>query len=215
MLVLGDCYEHGTGVPRNVTNAHAWLLKAAQGGDADGMLLLSDLLLSPTAGAGDEQLGVAWLTKAAEAGQTTAQTRLAGFLSSGAHGVKRDEAEALRWAQKAAIKDNQAAGLPCTLYSNGINGQPPDQAMAVRWCTAAAQSGQVEAMVVLAGLYLRGQGAMHDPGAALVWASIAAGQVTGAAKQEALRLQETASGLLSEPERSAALARAAAWRPMQ
>jgi TPR repeat protein len=62
------------------------------------MLRLSELLLSPTAGANDDRGGVEWLIKAAEASQTTPQTRLAQFLSSGAHGVKRDQTEALRWA---------------------------------------------------------------------------------------------------------------------
>ena len=45
MLTLGDCYQQGNGVPRNVVAAHDWLLKAAQAGSPDGMYQLADLSL--------------------------------------------------------------------------------------------------------------------------------------------------------------------------
>jgi uncharacterized protein len=213
MLALGDGYEQGSAVPRDVAAAQDWFQKAAQSGDADGMLRLADLLLSPSAG--DDRAGMEWLTKAAEAGQVAAQTRLALILYDGAHGMPRDEATASRWAQKAGIRDIQAAALLCTLSIHGIDGQAPDPALGIRWCAVVAQSGQPEAMVTLARFYLDGTGTWRDPSSALMWASIAADQATGATQQDAVRLRDTASDALSAPQRVAAQARASAWRPMR
>jgi hypothetical protein len=59
-------------------------------------------------------------------------------------------------------------------------------------------------MVALAGIHLGGESTTRDPVAAFVWASVAATQAVGATRQEAIRLQRAASGLVSDAERSAA-----------
>ena len=101
------------------------------------------------------------------------------------------------------------------MSARGIDGQPPDPALGIRWCMVVAQSGQPEAMVALARFYLDGAGTWRDPATALMWATIAADQATGATQQEAVRLRDSASASLSEPERVAAQSRASAWRPMR
>ncbi len=119
---IGLLYQHGLGVPRQVSEAVKWYTKAAHGGDADAQATLGDMILEGHWGTGKQTSAVKWYRLAANQGQRKAQRQLGILLSQGT-GVKRDTAEAAEWLQAASDQGDAEAAR----WLRGLDRQRPKQ----------------------------------------------------------------------------------------
>lgn len=77
--LLGGMFATGSGgVPKDSAEALRWLLKAADGGDADGQLSLALMYRNGTGVPKDDAQALAWYRKAARQGNAAAQEMLKG-----------------------------------------------------------------------------------------------------------------------------------------
>src|SRR5581483_9275285 len=132
---LGDAYDKGAGVKRDVAEAIKWYRKAAEQGNAEGQYSL---------GGQDYSEAIKWYRKAAEQGHTTAQYNL-GVLYYRALGVQQDLAEAAKWFRKAAEQGNADAQFWLGAFYYAGAGVLRDETEALAWFMLSATSGNNEA----------------------------------------------------------------------
>lgn len=77
MQFLGMCFAFGDGVTADPAEAAAWFRKAAEAGNAGGMLNLGTCYGRGAGVERDEDQALAWMRKAAEAGSEPAKAVLA------------------------------------------------------------------------------------------------------------------------------------------
>ncbi|MCT7377853.1 tetratricopeptide repeat protein [Chelativorans salis] len=112
---LGDVYEEGLGVPKDVDTALTWYTKAAEGGWTAADSRLGQLYFNGTETLQDFAKAHKWLERAAHEGDSTAQQNL-GELYANGWGVKKDPIWAYVWYEIAAREGNyEAAQLRDTL----------------------------------------------------------------------------------------------------
>jgi TPR repeat protein len=139
-LQLGDMYDAGDLVTKNLQKAFAWYTRAAMQGDSVGEYKVGMMTLRGRGTKRDANLAASWLKKSAEQGNARAQTNYGSLHLTGS-GVEVDYTEAVRWFQKAAEQNYGDAqflmGVACE-YGEGIE-QNMDQAIA--WYEKAADNG--------------------------------------------------------------------------
>lgn len=126
--VYGYLVSGGHGVPKDETEGHAWLLRAAQQGDAVAMLNL--------VGARSDAEGDELLARAAALGLVHAGARLADRLSE-----RDQDEEALRWFVWAAERGHTGAMAAAGDWFRDGFGTPPDPQSALRWYITLLQYG--------------------------------------------------------------------------
>ena len=134
--VLSECYVHGFGVEKDVSEAIKWLLKAAMRGDAVAQERLGHRYRY---GEGVEESlteAVRWSLKAAEHGNANAQTRM-GILYEHGQGVEKSLQDAVRWYQKAAEQGYSTAQYYLGLCYRDGKGVARDKNEAVQWLKKA------------------------------------------------------------------------------
>ncbi len=112
------------------------------------------------------------LLTAAEAGDAEACFRLGEIRLLGLLGTPADLTVAIRWFGRAAKRDHVAALVRLAricLEDIPAAGGDRDPQQAAEWLERAAMLGEAEAMVLLAQLYLDGDGTRTDGSEALVW----------------------------------------------
>jgi TonB family protein len=149
----------GLGAAKDEVEAVRWYRKAAEAGNALGMLNLG---VSYEYGRGvgkDESEAVRWYRKAAEAGEMHALTNL-GFMYETGRGIGKDEAEAVRWYRKAAdFGEMRAMTNLGFMYESG-RGIGKDEAEAVRWYSKAATGRFPRALYLLGLMNIEGRGGL-------------------------------------------------------
>lgn len=99
---VGDLYEDGNGVERDLRTAAGWYARAAERGHAESMYRLS---VGHAWGLGglrrDDALAAKWLRRSAEGGFRKAQKVLAQAYERGRFGLPRDAQQAKYWYDKA------------------------------------------------------------------------------------------------------------------
>ncbi len=98
---LGNHYEIGSGVKKDLAQAIRWYRKSAEQGDIDGQGALANLYFEGPTEVRDLAQGVNWLRKAAEQGGSGSQ-RLLGIAYEQGLGVERDPVESAKWFEKSA-----------------------------------------------------------------------------------------------------------------
>lgn len=98
---LGNHYEMGSGVKKDLAQAIRWYRKSAEQGDIDGQGALANLYFEGPAEVRDLAQGVHWLRKAAEQGGSGSQ-RLLGLAYEQGLGVEKDPIESAKWFEKSA-----------------------------------------------------------------------------------------------------------------
>ena len=98
---LGNHYEIGSGVKKDLAQAIRWYRKSAEQGDIDGQGALANLYFEGPAEVRDLAQGVHWLRKAAEQGGSGSQ-RLLGLAYEQGLGVEKDPIESAKWFEKSA-----------------------------------------------------------------------------------------------------------------
>ena len=162
----------------NYVAAMRWFQKAADLGNADGMMGLSWIYGNGRAVPQDDTEALRWRKMSAEHGNSDAMW-LVGTDYEDGKVVAQDYAEAMRWYKKSAgIGNAEAMGRIGSLYANG-HGVPKDYTEAMHWYKQSADLGNSDAMFVIGVFYQFGKGVPKDEAQARVWMKKAAamGQV--------------------------------------
>lgn len=166
---LGDLYEAGIGVKKNLVLAFDWRLKAAEQGSLQAQIKVSAMLQSGEGTPRDEEKAHAWLEHAATEGSAEAQYLLGKTMHGHPDAVKH-RAEARTWLEKAARQGyDKAAHLLSLIESIGYAAEE-DWHHRMPELTQLAHDGDAEAQYQLAQRYEHGLAGVHkDMTEALHW----------------------------------------------
>lgn len=170
--VLGVMYGHGQGVERDLEQARALLMAAAEGGVVRANYNLG-WLLNARDGFNDPDAAVVWLDKAIDAGFTPALHLRALMHDEGRGGPVDEEAAAalFKRASDAGLVPSMVRMAERYVYAKGVD---EDMAEGLRLTRAAAAKGSAEAVSFLGLLYNYGYGVNVDLHAALALYEFAA-----------------------------------------
>ncbi|QKV19334.1 peptidoglycan-binding protein [Oricola thermophila] len=98
---LGNAYEKGRGVERDLEAARVWYEQAAEQGNVNAMHNLAVLFATEIDGERDMKAAARWFIEAAERGVKDSQVNL-GILSARGEGVPQDLVESYKWLALAA-----------------------------------------------------------------------------------------------------------------
>jgi len=198
---IGDMYDNGQGVSRDVAEAARWYARAGTRGHIEAQYRLGKMYqdgrgVDRNTFEAKKRYGVA-----AEAGHTSAQYRLATFYRVG-KGVPKDAAEAFGWYQRAANEDHGPAQYWLgVLYEFGL-GVGVDLDTATGWYQRAAESlkqaadrEDAEAQFLLGEMLLRARGIPEDKPEAMKWFLKAARQEHGEAQYRLAMLYHNGWGV--------------------
>ena len=150
------------------------IIRHAEGGDTEAMLILAQLYLDGEGGVPkDDATGCKWLAKAATMGNAKAQYNLSICYRDGV-GVPADSSQAMYWLTLAARQ-----GYADALYNMGAmyeEGQlcAKDFYQAVQWYALAVKSGDVEAAYRIGRCYSAENWPGHNDALAVQWYQYAA-----------------------------------------
>jgi localization factor PodJL len=105
---IGNQYEKGIGVPRDLALAKLWYQRAAERGNARAMHNLAVLLAEGAGGKPDYAAAVEWFRKAADHGVRDSQFNLAVLTARGL-GVQQDLGQSYAWFAIAAGQGDEDA----------------------------------------------------------------------------------------------------------
>jgi TPR repeat protein len=173
MLLLGNFYESGRGVPKSEAEFVNWVRKAAEHDEANAISALGSLYVNGRGVAKDPAEALRWYGKAAEKGHPAAMYEM-GISYANGRGVAKDEAMAVVWYRKAAEKNfPDAVASLGWMYENGF-GVFQDYAQAERWYRKAADLNQSGAMFRLGTMALDGRGLAKSDVEAVNWFRLSA-----------------------------------------
>jgi len=134
-LAIGQMYEKGEDLPKNLETAAAWYRKAAQQGYAEAMISLAALYLKTS----DYSQARPWCEAAAKEKRTGAYYCL-GYLYQHGSGVDPNSKEALRWYEQGARAGNvPSMQALARMYEQG-EGTKADRVQAFVWFYIAAKA---------------------------------------------------------------------------
>jgi TonB family protein len=174
LVVLGQLYDLGNGVPRDNVKSAEFFQRAADAGNREGMHRLGVQRMVGRDVPRDYVIAMSLCRKAADLGSAAAAWEVARMYDN-AWGVPRDYTEALRW-YKASAEGGYAPGMASTghMYQVGA-GTPRDYAEATRWYQRAVEAGNSSAMLYLGELFDSGHGVVggakevQDSAQAFAW----------------------------------------------
>lgn len=171
---LGEIYQDGRGVPKNVKKAEKWYLRAAEQGNIDAQVNLASLYYDS-----NPNEALKWGLIAAQKGSAKAQNRVGCLYYNGK--VKEAPScveKAFYWFELAAKQGFVRA--QCNLAN--INQDAKNYKEALNWYTIAADNKDAAAQNSLGLLYAGGKGVTKDLAAAANWFLLAAEQNYAAAQ---------------------------------
>lgn len=209
MLTIGELYEKGLGVTKNLTKALGWYEKAADAGNGEAAFrsgLCYEIGLGAVA---DLAKAVAAYNQAMDLSSARAIHKVAIFHLNGqaeAHGLARDVAKGLNLLKEAAKAGEGAAyNTIAIIFLHGQFGQQADRDKAIKTFTYSAQTGNLEGMKNLALLLAEENQTLT----ALRWAIIA--QSGGLQAADLIRLIANLRGKISEAELQKTIEEARQW----
>src|SRR5690606_17724572 len=105
---IGNMYEKGVGVERNLNKAKTWYKAAASQGNLTAMHNLGVLYAMGTEGVSDHRSAVRWFTEAADLDVSDSKFNLAILAAKGL-GMQKDMTEAYKWLDIVARKGDADA----------------------------------------------------------------------------------------------------------
>ena len=172
---LGNCYDFGDGVEKNLSEAVKWWRKAAEQGYAQAQFFLGACYDLGNGVEKNLSEAVKWYRKAAEQGLAPAQFGLGACYDFG-NGVEKNLREAVKWYRKAAEQGDATAQFGLGIcYENG-KGVEKNPTEAVKWYRKAAEQGIAEAQFFLGACYDLGNGVEKNLREAVKWYRKAAEQ---------------------------------------
>jgi TPR repeat protein len=164
-------------------------------------------------GTGDTAQGVEWIRKAALQNYPPAEFQMGQLFDFG-FGVPQDDRQALAWYQQAAGHGVTSAQRAVGEFYKTGRVVTADPAEAARWYQRAAEGDDLRAQYELGQLYFDGTGLARDYESAYFWFSVAAGQTPLLDNRKQLvELRNIAAVRMTPVQLSAAVRRAAAWKP--
>lgn len=140
-FVIGELYEKGEDLPKNIALASSWYRKAAEQGHAQAQLGLAHLYLN----AKDYREAFRWCESAAKGREPEGHFCL-GYLHQRGLGAKADGKTALKEYEEAARWGNASAMLAMgRMLANG-DGTKQDRPRGFIWYFLAARRGNQEAL---------------------------------------------------------------------
>lgn len=211
-VALGNAYDGGQLLARDVRQAMRWYRRAATQGNVDAQTSLGLLYLDGDSVPRDARLAAAWLRRAAEQESAFAQYTLAEILESGDEGVRARPLEAVDWYRRAAEQGYGPAQLSLgRLFEDGRD-VPRDLRQAASWYRRAADQDLVEAQIRLGSLYRRAE-LGPDLVEAHVWLNLAASRFKSTDQfATASRMRDEVARSLDEAQLLEAFRRATAWQ---
>ncbi len=201
--MLGQMYENGWGVKKDLEQAETLFKRGANQGHLDSVNGLRRLKNA------EYRKELQTVEAQAKAGDATAQNRLGEMYEFG-YGVERDPNQAYSWYQRAAEQKLVAAQHNIGRCYNFGTGVEQNFTEAELWYREAAQQGHMDAMFFLGTLYSNNHGLDHSTDTnviAYAWMHNSAqlGNATAAAIEKRLLMK------LDEPQTQAAQALASEY----
>jgi TPR repeat protein len=135
-VAIGQMYEKGDDLPKNLESAAAWYRKAAEQGSGEAMISLAGLYLN----ASDYSQARPWCEAAAK-GKFPGGYYCLGYLDQHGSGGGPNLKEAFHWYEQGARARNVASMQALArMYENG-EGTKPDRVQAFVWFLIAARTG--------------------------------------------------------------------------
>ena len=168
MNKLGFAYQHGQGVPQDLSQALSWFKKGADADNAGAMTNLGFMYEHGLGVAQDYQQAMSWYIKATHKGFGPAMYCV-GYLYEEGGGVPKDAAKALQWYNVGAkVGDGPSMAAVGMFYYQG-KVVKQDYKEAAECFRKAAEAGSSDGMTDLAVCYRKGAGVPQDSAKALEW----------------------------------------------
>jgi uncharacterized protein len=180
-MQLADAYETGKGVRADRFQAFDWYLKAAEAGNPEAQNIVGVNLRTGDGGLKDPVKALVWYRKSAAQGNAEAMFNLGTAYYNG-DGIGIDDAEALAWFAVASDFGSQDGGTASQRSLLEVKPQrkieglttaairlrrgteiPRKPEAAVTWLKKAIELKSMDAQVMLAKMYLDGEGVPKDP----------------------------------------------------
>ena len=163
IISLAELFTRGKGIEPDLREAAQWYERAAELGDVESQFIIGRLYATGAGVPSNPREAAKWFLRAAEQGHATAAHNIAAYYAKGT-GVELDTSKAIEWYKKAAEKGITASQVQLgkLLYSVDADGGR-DRNLAVDLLNKAAATGDNEAKLALAMLYLKGEETARDP----------------------------------------------------
>ena len=199
---LGFCYESGSGVIQDQSQALYWYRLAAEQDDAVAQCHLGRFYLQGKGVNENPNVALRWFAKSANQGNANAQCQL-GTCYEYARGTNAMPAEAFRWYSIAAAQGHVLAHFNLgRCYLNGI-GTQANPIVAVEHFRKAAELGNSSAQCQLGHCYKQGIGITKNDNYAVYWYQKAADQGHAIAQFNLGLCLEYGSGIMRNPAEAA------------
>lgn len=157
MNSLGNIYELGQGVDKDLKQSVKWYKLAAEKGNYIAQYNLGKLYQSGTGVTKDLTIAAKWYKNSADMGYPDAQYAI-GYSFLNGEGVPKDVDEATKWYRLSAEHGLAIAQESLgDLYSKGLDVQK-DLSEALKWYRRSAAQGNIHALNNLGEMYRDGQG---------------------------------------------------------
>ncbi|KAL7718159.1 Sel1 repeat-containing protein [Entamoeba marina] len=185
---VGDCMIYGKGTNKDSVAGFKWIKKAASKGYSEAQLLVSTCYYSGEGIKRSTQLGFEWLMKAAQQGNIKAMNGI-GLCYMNGLGINSDIKEAIMWFSKVVDKGNRSSLLPlgeCYLKTG-------QKEKAFETFLKSANLGCGKSQMIVAEMYMNGDGVEQDEDEAIVYLEKAAalGNKGAVEKLERIRNEQT------------------------
>jgi TPR repeat protein len=202
---LGACYEAGSPVEQNLTEAARLYRLAAEQGCKFGQYRLACCYEHGDGVAQNKKEALQWYRLSADQGYDSAQYRLGESFEDGGN-----HKEALQWYLRAAEQEHdEAQFIVADWYARGIGCvKCPEEA--VKWYRRAAENCHVDAQIALAECYKNGVGVAKNGKQALKWYRKAANNGDIDAQGELAYMYRTGTNVPQDAVKSAQWNRRAA-----
>lgn len=154
---IGELYEYGYGVEKDLVQALSWYKKGKEKGDfiagLEAMRLAELIAWKKSQEQKKENAAPVRETKRADVKSVAADVAV---------GQAKDEAAAHRWFLKAAEQGNVAAQMNAGIDFARGTGTKKNIPEAIKWYKRAAENGNAEAEYLLAVIYMSGDGIAPD-----------------------------------------------------
>lgn len=171
--VLAYLFQHGIGIPKDVTESLKWATLSANQGYVNAQRFMGSIYQKGSGVPVNYPEAIKWFKLASAQNDIDSQVTLGSLYFNG-EGVQKDYVEALTWYKLAADKRSYLAQMNLgTMYFNGL-GVPKNDTEAFKWVLLSAEQNLPQAQASVGYMYLNGLGAPQDYREAFKWFKLAA-----------------------------------------
>lgn len=198
---LGNKYEFGCGVKKNLKKAFRWYQKAAKQNFPEAQFNLGEMYRLGQGVRQDDTEAFKWTRKAAEQDHLNAQFNL-GIMYYTGQGVEKDYAEAFKWYQEVAEQGDPSAQLNLGLMYESGQGVKKDLEKAVELYQELAGQDDPRGQCCLGVMYESGQGVDKDYIEAVKWYRAAADQGNAKGQHYLGAMYQTGKGVEQDDKKA-------------